>query len=174
MRRSSLLSLIALAILCGVSMGQMSTLPAAQAIADLPGPPKNPPIFSQMTVIWQGGLQYQNTIDMKGPVASIEREESQSTDQNPSPYHTKSTCKFDDDGHLIKCINEDSLGVSTTTYVRANGKVQSQNVSHHRTGGSVNAPAMFKIGRVSLSFRSSRTPASLNFATPTTADVSRP
>jgi hypothetical protein len=135
MRRSSLLFLIALAILCGVSMGQMSTLPAAQAIADLPGPPKNPPIFSQMTVIWQGGLQYQNTIDMKGPVASIEREESQSTNQNPSPYHTKSTCKFDDDGHLIKCINEDSLGVSTTTYVWANGKVQSQNVSHHRNDG---------------------------------------
>jgi hypothetical protein len=76
MRRSSLLSLIALAILCGVSMGQMSTLPAAQAIADLPGPPKNPPIFSQMTVIWQGGLQYQNTIDMKGPVASIRRLET--------------------------------------------------------------------------------------------------
>src|SRR5450631_2083276 len=106
MKRRSSLYLIVFALLRSPSMGQMSTLPAAQAIADLPGPPKNPPIFSQMTVIWQGGLQYQNTIDMKGPVASIEREESQSTNQNPSPYHTKRTCKFDDDGHLIKCINE--------------------------------------------------------------------
>ena len=28
-----------------------------------------------MTVIWQGDIQYQNTINIKGPVASVEREE---------------------------------------------------------------------------------------------------
>jgi len=105
------LSLSSFVLLSSFSMGQMSTLPAAQAIADLPGPPKNPPIFSQMTVIWQGGLQYQNTINMKGSVASVEREEAQSPDQNPNPYHTTSKCKFDEDGHLGKCVNEDYLGV---------------------------------------------------------------
>jgi hypothetical protein len=129
------LSLSSFVLLSSFSMGQMSTLPAAQAIADLPGPPKNPPIFSQMTVIWQGGLQYQNTINMKGSVASVEREEAQSPDQNPNPYHTTSKCKFDEDGHLGKCVNEDYLGVSTTTNVLENGKLQSQNVSHHRNDG---------------------------------------
>lgn len=116
-------------------MGQMSTLPAAQAIADLPGPPKNPPIFSQMIVIWQGALQYTNTVEFKGAVASVEREESQSPDQNPNPYHTTITLKFDDDGHLIKYVHLDSLGVSTGTNVWGNGKLQNQNVIHHQNDG---------------------------------------
>jgi hypothetical protein len=47
---------------------QLSTFPEATAIAQLPGPPKNPPIFSQMTVILQGGLQFVNGVDLKGPV----------------------------------------------------------------------------------------------------------
>jgi len=98
-------------LLCSFSAAQMSTLPAAQAIADLPGPAKNPPIFSQMTVIMQGGLQYQNTVDVKGPVASVEREEIQPPNQSPTPYHTTTKLKFDDDGHLIESINEGSPGV---------------------------------------------------------------
>ena len=99
----------------------MSTLPAAQAIADLPGPPKNPPIFSQMTVILQGALQYQNTVDLKGPVASVEREETQSPNQSPYPYHTKTGFKFDDHGRLVERIDENSLGGSTTT--KAGGRI---------------------------------------------------
>jgi hypothetical protein len=88
-----------------------------------------------MTVIWQGGLEYQNTINMKGAVASIEREETQSPDQNPNPYHTTNKCKFNEDGHLVKCISDDSMGVSTTINVWDKGKLQSQNVSHHRNDG---------------------------------------
>jgi len=96
-------------------MAQMSTVPAAQAIADFPGALKNPPIFSQTTATWQSGLQYQDTIDVKGPVASVEREEIQSPGQSPLGYHTKSTLKFDDNSHLVSRVLEDSLGVSTTT-----------------------------------------------------------
>jgi hypothetical protein len=93
----------------------MSTLPAAQAIADLPGPPKNPPIFSQMTAIMQGDPQHQNTVDLKGHVASVEREQTQSPNQSPYAYHTKTTLTFDGDDQLVKSINGDSTGVSTTT-----------------------------------------------------------
>jgi hypothetical protein len=116
-------------------MSQLSTLPAAQAIADLPGPPKNPPIFSQMAVIWQGALQYRNTVDLKGPVVGVEREETQSPNQNPNPFHTTTAMKFDDDAHLIKSTYEDSAHVSTTINVWENGKLQSQNVTHHPKDG---------------------------------------
>ncbi len=116
-------------------MGQMSTLPAAQAIADLPGPPKNPPIFSQMTVIMQGSLQYQDTVDIKGPVTAVLREENQSPNQNPTPYHTTTTIKFDDRGHISKRTHEDAMGVSTTTNVWEHERLQSQTVEHHRNDG---------------------------------------
>lgn len=112
-------------------MGQMSTLPAAQAIADLPGPPKNPPIFSQMTVIMQGSLEYQDTVDIKGPVSGVGREITDPR-QSSRPYR-KTTLKFDDDGRLIERVDEDSLGVYTTTNVWDKGKLQNQTVSHHRT-----------------------------------------
>jgi hypothetical protein len=111
----------------------MSTLPAAQAIADLPGPPKNPPIFSQMTVIMQGGLEYQDTVDIKGPVSSVEREIADPR-QSPLPYRT-TTLKFDDDGRLIKRVDGDPSGVSNTTNAWVKGKLQNQNVSHHRNDG---------------------------------------
>jgi hypothetical protein len=113
----------------------MSTLPAAKAIADLPGPLKNPPVFSQMTVIMQGGLQYQDTEDIKGPVASVEREETQPPSQSLYPYHKTTTLKFDDHGHLTKRIDEDALGVSTTTNVWDRERLQSQTVGHHRNDG---------------------------------------
>jgi hypothetical protein len=116
-------------------MGQMSTDPAAQAIADFPGVLKDPPIFSQTTAIWQSGLQYQDTIDVKGPVASVEREEVQSPGQSPLGYHTKNVLNFDDNGHLVSRVFEDSLGVSTTTNVWELGRLQNQTVKHHRNDG---------------------------------------
>jgi hypothetical protein len=113
----------------------MSTIPAAQAIAELPGPPKNPPIFSPMTVIWQGTLQYQDSVDLKGSVASVERSDEQQPAQNPHPVHTKSILKFDESGRLVSRIFEDSLGISTTTNVWENGTIKSQDVRHHRNDG---------------------------------------
>jgi hypothetical protein len=111
----------------------MSTLPAATAIAELPGPATNPPIFSQMTVIMQGGLEYQDTVNIKGPVSGVEREVTDPRQSSRS--YRKTTLKFDDDGRLVKRVDEDSLGVSTTTNVWANGRMQSQTVSHHRSDG---------------------------------------
>ena len=73
MTRPSLGFLVCCTLLSSFAAAQMSTLPAAQAIADLPGPPKNPPIFSEMTVILQGGLEFENTIDISGPVAEVQR-----------------------------------------------------------------------------------------------------
>src|SRR5580704_97514 len=54
--------------------------------------------------------------------------------QSSRPYR-KTTLKFDDDGRLIKRVDEDSLGVSTTTNVWVSGRLQDQNVSHHRNDG---------------------------------------
>ena len=135
MRRRSLLCLSYWMLLRCLSAGQMSTLPAAQAIAELPGPPKNPPIFSQMTVIMQGGLDYQDTADIKGPVSRVEHEMTDPR-QSSRPYR-KTTLKFDDDGRLTNRVDEDSLGVSAATNVWANGRLQSQTVSHHRSDGKL-------------------------------------
>jgi len=74
---------------------------------------------------------------MKGPVASVEREETQSPNQSPYPYHTTTTLKFGGDGHLIKRIDEDSLEVRNTTNVWVNARLQSQTVEHHRTDGKL-------------------------------------
>jgi hypothetical protein len=131
MRQRPLLCIGSVVLLSCLSMGQMSTLPAAQAIADLPGPPKNPPIFSQMTVILQGDLQFENRTDLKGPVAELQREEAQSPSQSPNPYHTTTTLKFDDQRRQIKRIFEDTLGTSTVTNVFLDGRLQSQTVDYH-------------------------------------------
>jgi hypothetical protein len=87
-----------------------------------------------MTVIMQGRLQYQNSVDVKGPVASVEREETRLPDQ--SPYLT-TKLKFDDDGHLTQRIHEDVTGVSATTNVWEHDRLQRQTVSHHRNGGKM-------------------------------------
>ncbi|HKI27612.1 MAG TPA: hypothetical protein VKA07_14905 [Candidatus Sulfotelmatobacter sp.] len=129
------LLLAAIALVSSLLPAQMSTLPAARAIADLFGPPKNPPIFSEMTMILQGGLQYQDTANFRGPVAAVEREENQSTSQNPEPYHTKTMLKFDGDGHLIQRTDEGALGTSITTNIWEHGRLQSQTVAHHRNDG---------------------------------------
>src|SRR5580698_604136 len=133
MRRCLLLRRVALAFLGSFAAAQMSTPPEAKAIAELPGPPKNPPIFSQMTVIMQGGLQYADTANFKGPVAEVRRERIQSPNQSPNPHHTTTTMKFDDRGHMIERIDEDSLGSSTVTNAFLEGKLQSQTVEHRRT-----------------------------------------
>jgi hypothetical protein len=133
MRRLLLLYFGYFVLLCCLSTGQMSTLPAAQAIADLPGPPKNPPIFSQMTVIMQGSLEYQDTMDIEGPVSGVEREITDP--RRSSRSNRKTALKFDDDSRLIERVDEDSLGVYTTTNVWDKGRLQNQNVSHHRSDG---------------------------------------
>ncbi len=88
-----------------------------------------------MTVIMQGGLQYQNTFDMKGAVSKVEREEIQQVAQNPDPFHKKVSLEFDHSGHLVKAVNEDSLGTATDTNVWENGKVIREDVCHHRNDG---------------------------------------
>jgi hypothetical protein len=111
----------------------MSTLPAAKAIAELPGPLKNPPIFSQMTVILQGGLQFENRAATKGPVAEVRREETQMPGQSPNPYHTTTTLKFDERRHLLERVFEDSMGKSIATNVFRDGRLESQTVDYHST-----------------------------------------
>ncbi len=135
MIRRFFLCLVIFAVNQPLSVGQVSTISAAKAIAALPSPPKNPPIFSQMTVILQGGLQYPDTAELEGPVVSAEREENQQLAQNQNPFHRKTTLKFDESGHLVNRIDEDELGVYTTTYIWENGKIQKQDTVHHRNDG---------------------------------------
>lgn len=108
----------------------MSTMPAAQAIAELPGPPKTPPVFSQMTVILQGGLQFENTIGVKGQVAEVQRVD-QAQAQNQAEERRITILKFDDQERLIKRIYQDRLGTTEATNVFRDGKLQSQTVDYH-------------------------------------------
>src|ERR1700733_6349670 len=132
MGRCSSISLISFALVSSLSVGQMSILPAAKAGADLPGLPRNPPIFSEMTVLMQGALQAEDRGSPKGNVASIERSDEPQSGQRPNPTPTRTTLKFDESGHLVKSINEDSLAVSTTTLVWQENKLQKQETVHHR------------------------------------------
>jgi hypothetical protein len=125
--------LVSCALLCRSATPQMSTLQAAKTIADLPGPPINPPIFSQMTVILQGSLQFENTANVRGPVAEIRRQEAQLPSQNPNPYDTSTTLKFDDQERLTKRIFDNSLGTTTLANVFRDGRLQSQTVDYHST-----------------------------------------
>ena len=129
MRRSPLGFLVCCTLLSSFAAAQMSTLPAANAIADLPGPPKNPPIFSQMTVIWQGGLQFENTMGIKGPVAEVQRVDRPQS-QNQGGVRRTTTLKFDNQGRLIKRIYEDTLGSTTMTNVFREDRLQSQTVDY--------------------------------------------
>jgi hypothetical protein len=119
--------------LCSFAAAQMSTLPATKAIAELPGPPKNPPIFSEMTVILQGGWDYADTANFKGPVAEVRREQTSPPNQSPNQYHTTTTMKFDDRGQMTERIDEGSMASSTLTNVFLEGKLQSQTVENRRT-----------------------------------------
>jgi hypothetical protein len=131
MKRQLLPFLVCCLLLCSFSAAQMSTLPAAQAIAGLRGPPKNPPILSQMTVIMQGGLDYQDTINLKGRVASVEREDIRQPIQNPNAPRTTTTLKFDDSSHLVERVNEVSNCRTTVTLVWEGGRLQKQTAVHH-------------------------------------------
>jgi hypothetical protein len=137
MKRHSFLYFLIFAITGSLSVGQISTFPAAKALADLPGPPKNPPIFSQMTVLMQGGLQYEDAVAPKGPVASIERSDEPQPSQRPNPVTTKTALKFDEFAHLVKRTDENSMGLSTTTLHWQDGKLQKQETVHHRNDGKL-------------------------------------
>jgi hypothetical protein len=119
-------------LLSSLAAAQMSTLPAAQAIAELPGPPKNPPIFSQMTVILQGGLQFENTTDVRGPVAEVRRVD-QPQSQNQRAERRVTTLQFDDHERLIKRIYEDKLGTTTMTNIFRDDRLHSQTLDYHST-----------------------------------------
>jgi hypothetical protein len=133
MIRCLLLRPIALVFLCSFAAAQTSSLRATEAIAELPGASKNPPIFSQMTVIMQGGLQYSDTANFKGPVSEVRREQIRSPNQSPKTHGSTTTIKFDDRGHMVERIDEDRMGSSTLTNVFLEGKIQSQTVEHRRT-----------------------------------------
>ena len=124
----------ALLVFSSLAAAQMSTLPAADAIAHLPGPPPVPPIFSLATAIFQGELQFQNTVNVKGPVVSIVREEIWPPDKTPK---RTSKFEFNQDGRLTKAIYEDKFGIATTVNVWQNGRLQSQTVHHHRADGKM-------------------------------------
>jgi antitoxin component YwqK of YwqJK toxin-antitoxin module len=134
MRRLSL-TFLGCPLLCSFAAAQMSTAVAAKAIADLPGLPKNPPIFSQMTVIEQARLDYEDSLNLKGRVASVERLNEQQPAQNPNPFHAKLTLQFDESGRLVKRTNEASMDTSTETLVWENGKLRKQEVLHHGNNG---------------------------------------
>lgn len=120
-------------LFCSLAAAQMSTLPAADAIAHFPGPPAPPPIFSLATAIFQGELQFQDTVNVKGPVASILREETWPLQKTPK---RTSKFEFDKDGHLTKATYEFDSSISTTLNVWQNGRLQSQTVHHHQSDGN--------------------------------------
>lgn len=115
-------------VLVGTSAAQLSILLASDTAAGLKGLPKNPPIFSQMTVILQGNMQFVDKPYVKGPVAEVHREQSP-PEQSPNPYHVTETLRFDEQGHLISKIFEDGIGVSTETDIYSEGRLQSHTVS---------------------------------------------
>jgi hypothetical protein len=137
MRRYPLLYTSVIQLVCSLAFAQLSTIPAAKAIADLPGPPKNPPIFSMMTAIWQGGLQYEDNVNLKGSVVKVVREEDQTREDNPNPFHHKSVLTFDEQEHLIERVDEDSMGIATTTLQWVHGRLERMSTEHHRKDGKM-------------------------------------
>lgn len=121
------------------SVGQISAVPPVSQPADrqvedalaVPGPPNNPPIFSQMTVIWQGKLEYEDKVNLKGSVASVERRNEQQPAQNPDPSRIKETLKFDESGHLVERVNEAFNCLTTETLVWEGNRRQNQKTTHH-------------------------------------------
>jgi hypothetical protein len=137
MRRFPLTYISAIQLMCGVAFAQLTTIPAAKAITELPGPQKNPPIFSMMTAIWQGGLQYEDHVNIKGPAAKVIREEDQTPEDSPNPFHHKSVLTFDEQKQLIERVDEDSMGVATTTLQWVYGRLESMSTTHHRNDGKI-------------------------------------
>src|SRR5262249_33752274 len=112
---SLLLIIVGGAALCSHLDAQVSKLPKDPGNVDFPGLPKNPPIFSAMTAIWQGALQFDDTADFNGPVSKVDREETQFRNQNVDSLFRKEIISFDDHNHVIKTSIEDNFGVSTVT-----------------------------------------------------------
>jgi hypothetical protein len=65
----------------------------------------------------------------------VEREETQSPNQSPYPYHTKTAFTFDDRGRLVERIDENSLGGSTTTNACRSPADVSNTLTKLLTGG---------------------------------------
>jgi len=125
------LHLVAPLVLVGGSTAQLTVLLASDTAGGFKGLPKNPRIFSQMTVILQGNMEFVDKPDVKGAVAEVHREQSQSPDQSPNPRHVTETLKFDEQGHLVSRVFDDGLGSSIETNVFVEGRLQSHTVSHH-------------------------------------------
>jgi hypothetical protein len=139
MKMAGLLFLAMATLISTDSSGQISAAPTvyqpadrqAEAALAAPGPPNNPPIFSQMTVIWQSKLEYEDKVNLKGPVASVERRNEQQPAQNPDPSRIKETLKFDESGHLVERINEAFNCLTTETLVWEGNRRQNQKTTHH-------------------------------------------
>ena len=84
-----------------------------------------------MSVIMQGWLDYQDTINFKGQVASVEREDIRQPIQNPHAPRTTTTLKFDDSSHLVERINAVSNCLTTETLAWEGGRLQKQTAVHH-------------------------------------------
>ena len=131
MRQSPLLHICAVHLMFCAALAQQSTVPAVTATDELPGLPKNPPIFSSLIAIWQGALQFEDNINVKGPVLKIIREESQTSDSNPDPFRRISVFNFDPQGHLIYRDDESPMGRATTTLEWVNGRIKSTSTVRH-------------------------------------------
>src|SRR5262249_22737152 len=125
MRRCPLLHICAVQLMFSAAFAQLRTPPAVTAIYELPGPPKNPRIFSALTEIWQGQLQHDDNINVKGSVVKVIREESQTPENNPDPFHRRSVLSFDAQEHLVQRVDESPMGVSTTTLEWFRGRLKS-------------------------------------------------
>lgn len=95
---------------------RLSTLAAAKAISGVPRPsPKPLYLFGNDRNSAGRAEVRERNWDLKGNVARIEREDSQTVDANPHPAHTKSVFSFDEQGRLVKSVQEESLAIPTTT-----------------------------------------------------------
>lgn len=113
MRRRLLSLFVLFALLRSFSWAQMSTLPVTDVNDELLGLRKNPPVFSAMMAIWEDYLPYRETVNVKGPVIRVEREEIEFSGSSSSVHHA--TLKFDNYHHLIEYIREESSETSTST-----------------------------------------------------------
>jgi hypothetical protein len=129
-------AMVALIFLVPFSAGQMqmSTLSGAQAIADLPGPPKNPTVTA-MAPLWQGMLQQLQIAHPSGPILEARQEDVVPDGAAPYPARRTTMLKFDGDGHEAERIYEDSSGTTTTLTDFQNGRLQSRKTKHLRTNG---------------------------------------
>lgn len=105
-------------------------LMASAASAQLPEPPKNPPIFSAMTAIWEGQMDAPLPAP-KGSVREVHWELARllpgRTDMTLTPKRSI-IATYDAQQHEVKRVDEDpsSQHKSVTTSVWENGRIQSR------------------------------------------------